>query len=82
MHADSGAAVQQRMRDVVAVADVSEPQSGEPALALADGLKVGQNLAGVLEVAQAVDDRAGCVAGEVHHNVMAEDASHDHIHVA
>ena len=47
----------QRAGDVVAVADVGEPEAGQVAEPLAQGQQVGERLAGMVERGQRVDDR-------------------------
>lgn len=65
------------MGDVVAIADVSEFEARPPAEAFVDGLDVGENLAGVVEIAEGVDDGDAGPAGEFLDGVLGEDAGDD-----
>ncbi len=82
MHAGLGADLGERMRDVVAVADVDELDAGEPADVLADGQRVGHALARVVRVGEPVDHRDLTIPGEVLHVRLGEGADHDAVHVA
>ena len=57
LHAGLEAADDQRVRHVVAVADVAHLEALEHRELLADGHQVSQHLAGMAEIGQAVDDR-------------------------
>ena len=73
---------QQRVRHVVAVADVGEGAALEVALELAQRLQVGQRLAGMGEVGERVDDRHVGTGGQLLEPVLAEGAHHDGVDVA
>ena len=82
MHPRLGAHLGQRMRDVVAVADVHELDALELAAVLADRQRVGHALAGVMRVREAVDHRDLAVLGEVLHVLLRERTDHDAVDVA
>src|SRR5215217_2750291 len=82
VHAHLGPGEQQAVGDVVAVAQVGEADALEPALALADGLEVGQGLAGVGVVGEGVDHRDGPAPGQPLQALLGEGAQHDGVHVA
>src|SRR5207237_103952 len=44
-------------------------------------IKIGQRLAGVSQVSQAVDDRAGAIAGQLFQPCVARAATNDHVNV-
>ena len=46
---------------------------------LADRVQIGQRLAGMAEIGQAVDDRAGAVLGQIDGRLMAIGADHDDV---
>jgi hypothetical protein len=68
---------QQRMRDVVAVADVGERPPRQLPEGLTHGQEVGQRLARVLVIGQGVDDRDGRPFGELLEAGLGEGADHD-----
>ena len=72
----------QRAGDVVAVADVGEPQPVELAEALAQGQQVGQRLAGVVQRGQRVDDRDLGRRGQLGDRLVGAGADHDRVDVA
>ena len=47
----------------------------------ANGVQIGQRLAGVAKVGQAVDDRASAMLGDFDHGLVAVGANHDHVGV-
>ena len=82
VHAGLRADLGERVRDVVAVADVDELDVLEMAAVLADGERVGHALAGVVVVGEAVDHRDLAVLGEVLDVLLGEGADHDAVDVA
>ena len=72
----------QRAGDVVAVADVGEPQAGEVAEALAQGQQVGERLAGMVERGQRVDHRHLGLLGQLGDGLVRAGADHDRVDVA
>ena len=72
----------QRGRDVVAVAQITEPQAVRPAEVLADGQHVGQGLAGVTVVAQTIDDRHRRPLRQLLDFLVRIHARHDALHHA
>ena len=73
---------QQRVRHVVAVAQVRERAALEPAEPLADREQVGERLARMLEVGQGVDDRDRGGRGEDLQPLLLERPQHDRVDVA
>ena len=82
VHPGLGADLGERVRDVVAVADVDEPHALEAPDVLADGRRVGHAVAGVMVVDEAVDHRDLAVGGEVLDVLLGEGADHDAVDVA
>ena len=82
LRAESGCGQQQRMRDVVAIADVGSTDFLQIAEALLQGEVVGQRLAGMLQVAECVDDRNAGVLGHSFNRAVRIGAQHDGIHPA
>jgi len=78
-HVDAvaGPGEDQRIRHVVAIADVGEPDATKPSLVFENGHVVGNRLAGMAEVREAVDDRHARVLGHLFDDVVAERADHD-----
>ena len=62
--------------------DVAELPAGKAALVLADGHEVGQNLAGMAVVSEAVDDGNGTAAGESLYLGLIKGADHDAVQIA
>ena len=81
-HAREGPDHHQRHAAVVAVTEPRHPQAGEVAEALAQGLGVGQRLAGVVGVGEPVDDRHAGVPVELHQRLVGAGAQHDRVHHA
>ena len=77
-----GAGQRQRGGDVVAIAQITEPQSIRPAKMLADGQHVGKRLAGVPVVAEPVDDRYAGPGRQVNDILVGVDPRHDALHHA
>ena len=67
---------------VVAVADPGNPTSADIAAQFEPGLHVGEQLAGMQQVGQAVDDRHAGVSGEGFDALVTEGPDHHHIHHA
>ena len=82
MHAHLRAREEQRVRDVVAVADVRRDDVREGALALADREDVRKALARVRQVGQSIDDRDRRVLREFLERLVGEGAEHDDVDVA
>ncbi len=68
------------MNHVVAVAHEYDRQILHAAAQLAQGQAIGQHLAGMVEVAQPVDDRNLRAGRELHHRLMQESPGHDDVH--
>ncbi|MNE40840.1 hypothetical protein D3C80_1348830 [compost metagenome] len=81
MYAQLGPADQQGMRHVVAVADVGELEAFELAFMLIDRLIVGQHLARMRQIAQAVDYGNRSEAGQLLHLIMTEGTDHNAVKV-
>src|SRR5699024_8997945 len=77
LHARRGGGVDVRVADVVAVTDEGEPESLQRSEPLAQGGVIGQQLAGVQQVGEAVDNRHLSVPGELHQRVVTVGARHD-----
>ena len=82
LHAALQAAHDEGVGHVVAIPDVAQLQSLQGGLVLPDGHQVGQHLAGVTEVGQAVDDGDVGVTGQGFHLLLMEGADHDAVAVA
>ena len=82
LHPDGQAADDVGVCHVVAVPDVAELVSLEAALVLTDGHEVGENLAGMAVVGQAVDDRNGAVFRQVLDLLLGKGADHNAVQVA
>ena len=82
VHAHLGRGEEQGGCHVVAVAYVGQVDALQPAVLLLDSEEVGQRLAGVLLVGQAVDDGHARVLGQVSTSAVREDAGHDAVHHA
>src|SRR5215211_5428748 len=82
VHAHLGPGEQQAVGHVVAVAEVAKADAGEVAPALADGLEVGQSLAGVGVVGEGVDHRDGAAPGQALQALLGEGAQHDGVDIA
>ena len=72
---------QQRVRDVVPVADVGEHRARQGAAMLADREQVRQGLTRVLEIRQRVHDRHVGGGGKHLQALLFEGAQHDRVHV-
>ena len=72
----------QRHADVVAVPDVREPDTLQPAEPFADRHDVGHCLTGMLVVGEPVDDGNGTVPRELVHVRLRERPDHDRVEVA
>ena len=70
------------MRDVVAIPHVGELNVLHVAKSFLQGEIVGESLAGMLQIAQRVDDRNVRVLGHVFHRVVRESTQHDDVHPA
>src|SRR4051812_12231223 len=70
------------MGDIIAIADVSNFQSGELALDLQDSEIVGHGLARMTEIREPVDDRNTGIFGHLLHDLVRESADHDALHHA
>ena len=82
VHAALQTAHDEGVGHIVAVADEAQLQALQPGHLLPDGHQVGQHLAGVGEVGEAVDDGDGGVFGQLLHLVLAIGADHDAVTVA
>ena len=82
LHAHLQAAHNEGVDHVVAVADEAHLQPLQPSLALPDGHEVGQHLAGVGEVGEAVDDGDVGIPGQLLHLLLGVGADHDAVAVA
>ena len=83
VHARLCCRIHQRMRHVVAVADVRHLQPFEIlALVFANRQEVGQRLARMEEIGQGVDDGNVGILGELLHLLMLEGADHHAIEIA
>jgi hypothetical protein len=80
--AQARAGQHERVRHVVAVAAEGQLQTGEVAEALLQREHIGQHLAGMVQVAQRVDDRHGRPARQFLDGVLREGAGHDGVHPA
>ena len=80
LHAGEGAGLDERVRDVVAVADVREPKAGE-ADRVTDGEQVGERLAGMVVVGEGVHHRHGRRFGELLDVAVRERADDDRVAV-
>src|ERR687893_2490587 len=80
--AGEGAADGERGGDVVAVADVGDPDALQPAELFAHREKVGQSLAGVVLVGETVYDGDLGGAGELLYLLVVEGADHYGVYVA
>src|SRR6266511_6463411 len=67
------------MANVVAIADIGQPQALQPPKALLESKHVGQRLAGMLAVAQRVDHWHAGVARQLLDRSMAKDARRNHL---
>jgi hypothetical protein len=81
-HAGLQATHDQGVGHVVAVADVAHLQPFQHRLMLPDGHQVGQHLAGMAEVGQAVDDRDIGVGRQGLHFLLGKGTDHDTVAVA
>ena len=81
-HPRQRGAEQERGQDVVPVADVRQPHAGERTQVLLDGEEVGEALAGVAVVGEAVDHRDARPLGQRDDVVVGEHAGHDGVHIA
>ena len=82
MHTGGDPAQHQRMRHIVgAVTEVGQPQSGQCALALGDGLQIGQHLARMELIRQCVDHRNRCGRGHLVEPILAEGPPDDRIDI-
>ena len=81
-HPSQSATQEQRVGNVVAIAQVGQGEAGQVALLLADGQQVGHALAGMLEVRQRVDDRDGGRLGQELQPLLPERPEHDDVDVA
>src|ERR1700676_2313767 len=77
--AHRGARQKQRVRHIVAVANVGKMNLGEIAEMLVQGEEVGERLAGMFEFAQRVDDRNAGVSGHLFDHSMTEGAQHNDV---
>ena len=82
VHAQQGAAEQQRVGHVVAVAHVAEGQALELAEGLLQGEVIGEGLAGVLQVGEGVDHRDRGPVGVFGQFLLGEGADSQGVHVA
>src|SRR4029453_16318403 len=76
-----GPGEQQAVGDVVAVAQVRQADPGKAALGLADGLEVGQGLAGVGVVGEGVDHWDAAAPGQALQALLGEGAQDDGVDV-
>jgi hypothetical protein len=76
VHAEPGAAVHQRVRDVVPVTEVDQPPTGQRTANLGERHVVGQTLARVKVVGQPVDHRDLGETGQLLDQLVAEGATH------
>ena len=67
------------MRHVVAVAHVGEADFSHVAKALPQGEVIGERLAGMLEIAQGIDDGNGCMLRHFCHGRVGESSQDDHV---
>ena len=72
MNAQSRAAQQQRVRHVVAVADIGKLQPAQPPEMFLQREHVGQRLAGMIEIAQRVDHRKARPARQFVYRLLAK----------
>src|SRR5439155_18652099 len=72
----------ERAADVVPVADVGQTYAGQPAGALADGLQIGERLAWIRLLGEAVEDRDRCGGRERVEVLLPPSAIHDRVEVA
>ncbi len=79
IHAEAGGGEHERLGHVVAIADEGELEALQDAEAFADGLHVGEGLAGMIGVAEGVDDGNGGPVGEAFDGGLREDAGDDAI---
>src|SRR4051812_42966859 len=77
VHTESRRAQHERLGDVVAIADEGELEALNSAEVVADGLHIGEGLAGMIEVAQGVDDGDARPGGEPFDGSLEEDAGDD-----
>src|SRR5215217_451681 len=82
MRAGEGAAESEGVGDVIAVADVGDPDPFKPSELLADGEEVGESLARVMGVCEAVYDWDLCGPGELLEFLVVEGPDHDGVYVA
>ena len=82
VHARQGAGLHERVRDVVAVADIGEPDAFQVAEVPAEGQQIGQGLARVMVVGQGIDDGNARGVGELFERRLRERAYDDRGRVA
>ena len=81
-HPGQQTAHDEAVRHAASIADEAELLVFQCAAALPNGHQVGQHLAGVAEVSEAVDDGDGGVLGQGLHLVLTEGTDHDAVAVA
>ena len=74
--------VDPRVRHVVAVADPRVAESLDVAELLPNGEQIGEHLARMYEVGEAIDDRDRCILPELLDVLVREGANHDSVDVA
>ena len=82
IHAQPQCAQHQRVRHVVPIPDERQLEALQFAEALADGLHIGQRLAGVEQIAQGVDHRHGRPFGQPIDGLLPEHPGDDAVHPA
>ena len=82
MRAQLRAGEHQRVRHVVAVADIGDLQPGDASLHFQHRQVVGHRLAGMAVIGKAVDDRNARAPGHLDHDFVGEGANHDALHHA
>src|SRR5262249_55983008 len=82
VHAEAERSQHQRLGDVVAIADEGELETAQPAEVFADRLHIGECLAGMIKVAEGVDDRDARPLGEAFDGGLEEDAGDDSVDAA
>ena len=82
VHAQQACTEEERCGNVVAVTYKGQLAASEfPPLGLDDRQEIGQALAGVVVVGEAVDHRDGCVFGHLFDLGVVEGPDHDPVHV-
>ena len=82
IRAQFGCDIHQRCCNIIAIANIAHVHAFERAEFFLNGKGVGHRLAGMVEIAQAVDDRHRGILSQFFDVLVFEDTRHYHIHIA